>query len=241
MAKMVVEFFGMPGAGKSHLCRLVSSRLRDRGWRVKHDIVAEDHVRTRRLSRKLLPVLGEWLRSRESRGIVRSTLRVPGLGFVTGLRLSFNWLYVRARARVADSMGDDFCISDQGCAQALWSEAWAMQGSTDARSWSEATAGLTTPFVVVDVHVPVEVAGARTRGRHSLNSPIDGRRQDEERLGRAFLVTEQVRRRLVRGGDDLLILPASGEGGEMVALEIVSKLEAAMSALARSPMEVPRR
>jgi len=230
MPAIVVEFFGMPGSGKTHLCVGLAPALRDLGWKVTEDPVSRGSNRLWRITRKVPLVAAEYLRSRRSRDLFRSAIAAASSGFRSRFRIAFNILFVRARiASFRSRSGQQLLLHDQGCAQALWSEVWVGSDALKLTPWSQLTDDLGVSFVVVDVRVPMEVAALRTRQRQSRNSPIDGPEQHQAGVERAWRVTEEVRAAL-RQRSEVAVIGIDGEGG----IETTSQLAQFVDAAARS-------
>lgn len=120
----VVEFFGVPGAGKSTVAHHVGQRLAADGYSVAEPTYTLVHDRTR--IRRYLTKMGY---------AASTTVRRPGRALSSGQllaataqpthsttgKLLFNWLFVHG---VVDAhRGDGVRLLDQGLCQAVWSVA----------------------------------------------------------------------------------------------------------------------
>ena len=120
----VVEFFGVPGAGKSTIAHRLGQRLTADGYSVTEPTYTLVHDRTH--TRRYLAKMGY---------AASTTVRRPGRALSSGRllaataqpthstmgKLLFNWLFVHG---VVDThRGDGVRLLDQGLCQAVWSVA----------------------------------------------------------------------------------------------------------------------
>jgi len=156
----VVEFVGLPGAGKTYLATELSRRLGARGLEVTA-------VSRPRISAGRRAVLILVLAVRRP-GFVRDTARLMrGLakrGTPDGIRLWTNWLTAQALVEQGRHR-PGFTVLDQGPFQLLWSV--GMRGGAGAVADCAALVRANpTPDVLVVVSVPPELAADRLRKRH---------------------------------------------------------------------------
>ena len=116
-----VEFFGLPGAGKTVLARATAQALRARGLRVAEPVAQLNRrPRAQRATLKLAHAVLESARSPElsyrlARAVIAS--RQPSTGGSAKLFVNF---LVQRRLAVA-ARDADLAICDQGLLQAIWS------------------------------------------------------------------------------------------------------------------------
>ena len=193
----VVEFLGLPGAGKSAVCRCVAARLRARGIAVAEPIGVLAQTRRQGASgalkrlRKALTVARECLaHPGASLGSVRAIAASLQPSPVVSTRLALNWLLLRSLLRA--SRRAPVALFDQGLLQALWSI--ALEGRNGIGRLATALAGSRDlPDAVVVVECGPDVAAARLASRHGRESRADRwSAQDHARFLRAVNVLAQV-------------------------------------------------
>ena len=169
----VVEFFGVPGVGKSYLVRTAVSaniaRPMDR---------FSQGGRVQRFRRKV------WLMLRHLPKAVSSTLWArklislyPAMGSRRWWKVLFNWVFLDCLIREAARCRTPVLVLDQGIAQALWSTQFGAGGRcpteevrTPLRRYLE---GLPiSEWAVVRVTAPPEIVKKRVEGREGF-SPVD--------------------------------------------------------------------
>ena len=169
---MLVEFFGVPGVGKTYLARnavpLAVHRPLDRfseAWRVK------------RILRKFSLML-RYLPTAFSAGLwaVRLTSLYPLMNWRRRSKVLFNWVFIDCVVRDAARCGNSVIALDQGIAQALWSTQF---GSDDCPADELRTllqryfAGLPIcEWMVVRVTASEETVRQRVEERKG-SSPVD--------------------------------------------------------------------
>jgi hypothetical protein len=194
---LIVEFFGLPGVGKSHVARVVAARLaaggtpvRSTGLRVNHALAGWRRV----LSKSAVGTAEALARPRRALRVGRTLVQTRQRRHVDALRLWYNWLFIagllrRARARPVVE------LLDEGIFQLLWSTVFAGDDRVirdRAFTVFDGPAIATQmPDVVVVVEAPLEVVQARLAERGSRAGRVD-RIADSERLAA-----------LVRGADVL--------------------------------------
>jgi hypothetical protein len=193
-APLVVEFFGMPGAGKTVWHDRIVDRLESRGWRVGVDDYPR-RARSRRALLKLAVAAREAWRGSGAAQTIRSAVAgTRPAAYPRAARVLLNLFYVRGSLR-RQAAGFPLLARDQGCAQALWSLHWSAPGdpSGPVIGWADVRADLPLRFLVVHVDVTKALAGERARSRLRASSPIDGPAQDAAAVDRAWAVTNRVR------------------------------------------------
>lgn len=177
---LLVEFCGLPGAGKSHLAAALVDGLRRRGIpaRVGDASIAPDVAAVRRIPRKLLAAGREVLD--DPAWAVRAGLAVAraerGAGDVVSR--SLQWFVTHHVLDRATRRGGVH-VFQEGVLQALWSI--GMRG--DPEPLLEALEAGATPWIrpqfLVVVHASTEVAAARLAARRSSHSRTQSLAPDE--------------------------------------------------------------
>ncbi len=113
----VVEFFGVPGVGKSYLAKNAVPPSVDRPM----DRFSEG-IRIQRISRKVLLMLRH-LPSAVAAGLwaTRLTDLFPSMHWHRHIKVLFNWMFIDCVIREAARCGNPTLVLDQGIVQALWS------------------------------------------------------------------------------------------------------------------------
>ncbi|WP_445503119.1 hypothetical protein [Microvirga sp. G4-2] len=181
---MLIEFFGLPGAGKSTLSHHVSSLLSKRGYAVDevtykldHDLGRLGHAVvklasiTRHIGRRPARVLLD----------VAHILVTQQNRWADAQRSVFNWLYITS-VMARRSRDDRILILDQGLAQAIWTVGLAAR----QRSWLDicrnaARDETLRPDLIVEVKARFQNVSARLASRQRRISRIDS-------LGNSFSV-----------------------------------------------------
>lgn len=177
---VVVECFGMPGAGKSQVARALARLLRERGVHVRDErIRISEASRPHRAVRKLgylVRAIPFWLS--------RSTLlrgRDPGIRWRTpyrGLKVLSNWAFVVSLVR-AQLQREGVPVLDQGFLQGLWSTDYhsreGLPGDGQLQSCLELALELAGDprVILVVVEAPESRIRKRLRARKGGVSPLD--------------------------------------------------------------------
>lgn len=179
---LVVECFGMPAVGKTHVARVVARLLDARGATVRDKALRiSDASRVPRALRKLTHILGSapdlvgWTHTRF--GIARA---VRSRGLYRSLKILFNWAYVISLVRNEISH-EGVVVLDQGFFQALWSTQYQYHGEygplepTVERRLLEAALELAgrPRLIVLVVEADEDRIRQRLRGRRHGTSPLD--------------------------------------------------------------------
>jgi adenylate kinase family enzyme len=172
---MTVEFFGMPGSGKSTLTNRVAEIMEGWGIGIQKQtyVLAHCVTRHRRVITKIRYVLPEICF--EPRYAVRSARAIAATGqssVLEWVRELFNWLFVTPLIRPITQF-DGIRMLDQGIFQALWSVAF----SGDHNALKIMTDRLMTqspvPNVVVIVHAKLSTIAQRLAARQSHDSRLE--------------------------------------------------------------------
>jgi thymidylate kinase len=172
---VIVEFAGLPGAGKTTVARQVLPELRTRGYRCGD----RDLIRGRTCGQERVPYggLGQFYLSQHA--ALRSALRL-GLSAApyNGARVRevlklLLWSY---RLSVVRETRHDVVVLDQGVVQQGWTtmvrgECWDEKAVRDAVSTMLLSARV--PVVLVYVNVGVHVAVDRMQSRPTMRSSYD--------------------------------------------------------------------
>ena len=172
---LIVEFAGLPGAGKTTIARLLSPELRARGYRCgDRDLV---RGRTFGQDRVSYAQLGQfYLRNRSAvRSALRLSLSAP-LGSGTRIRAVLKLLLWSYRLKVAQEAGQEIVVLDQGVVQQAWSAAVHGELRDEKAVRAAVSAVLRSagvPLVLVYVDVGVHLAVDRIGNRRTMKSTYD--------------------------------------------------------------------
>jgi thymidylate kinase len=231
---ILVEFLGLPGAGKSAVSRRLAQALLARSLTVDEPsrVLSHGIGPARRMLRKVLrvsiEVLGRPLAAAATARVVACSGQPSTVG---AAHLWFNWLLVTSLARHARrSIGVH--LLDEGPAQGAWSV--ALEGdAASARALLERLPTEARPdlLVVVDAR-PVVVAG-RIRARTGSDSRLDQRLESEpDLLDRGIAALIGVRALLEslpeRGGTTRVIVLDNDQASDLErgARELADRVEA---------------
>jgi hypothetical protein len=189
---LLIEFCGLPGAGKSHLAGALLAGLRREGIpaRAGDASIAPNIAPVRRIPRKLLAAGSEVLS--EPAAAVRVGLAIGRAerNAVDVVSRSLQWFVTqRALDRAAGRAGVH--VFGEGVLQALWSI--GLRGDPDEllELLDAGAAPWIRPRVLVVVNAPTDVAGARLGARRSSHSRTQAlgaaERTEELRRGRELL------------------------------------------------------
>jgi hypothetical protein len=204
---MLIEFFGLPGSGKSTVSRLVAERLINEGIAVDETTYDIDH-RCRRavqLARKASGLI-HYVATRPQRAL-RESKQIMATGQKGRHRLAklaANWMFIasiEARRRRPHSL----TLLDQGLAQAIWSIGYAASEPDwlDVLLAGGQLDGL-MPDAVVWIHADHCAVSERLGTRQGGASLLDSRRVDDEMLARAEAISVSIMIKLRSKGARLL-------------------------------------
>lgn len=234
----IVEFFGMPGSGKSTIAHEIAGILRERGVEVSEPTRTTDRLASdggRRLDKfRLAASEGLAQRGRALRGV--RTVLASSQSRPHGYPLSLvNWFYLAGLYRQA-AQRPGVTLLDQGLLQAVWSIEFGSRSprGQSAESWAELAGELLPPgAVAVYVNVDDEILRGRLAGRTSGMSRLDAAmassgEEFERALARgrdALDFVEQVAMHLEQAGRIRAIRADSGSGDPVsLARVLVSEL-----------------
>jgi hypothetical protein len=241
---MLIEFFGLPGTGKSTLSRLGADLLMKQGLIVDEITYDLDHRRPR-VQRQLAKLM-HLLRYAAAHpcGSVSDLVRIAATRQATLLDLgkaSFNWTYIASVAsqRLASSRITFF---DQGVAQALWSIGFAAQ---DGKPLDLLIANIEgralRPDLVFHVRADFQRLSDRLAGRDRHVSRLDALGRDHQALLRAEASGDAIMGRLKCAGIPVIEVENShpqhlASGAQLITSTITTMLnEQAEGARVRSP------
>jgi broad-specificity NMP kinase len=168
------EFFGMPGVGKSTLCKRVAEIICERGIPIEHRTYDLSHHRTRseRIGAKLPQVIKEVF-TNPTYAIVstRAIFSTKQKSAVDLARVLFNWLFISSSLQ---SEGSFFGIRlfDQGIFQALWSIG-LRANRADSAALESLCNLMPMPTVAVVVEANLQALDHRLKSRERHDSRIE--------------------------------------------------------------------
>ncbi len=189
---LLIEFCGLPGAGKSHLAGALLASLRREGIpaRAGDASIAPDIAPVRRIPRKLLAAGREVLSDPAGAARVGLAIARAERDAVDVVSRSLQWFVTqRVLDRAAGRAGVH--VFGEGVLQALWSI--GLRGDPDAllELLDAGAARWIRPRVLVVVNAPTDVADARLGARRSSHSRTQAlgaaERTAELRRGRELL------------------------------------------------------
>jgi hypothetical protein len=180
ISRIVIECFGMPGAGKSYLSTKLGKMLEADGLQVGDHIITISNKKPsakRVLNKFWLIVTTLWANRRTIATIWKLTRlhRPPNLLFFS--KLLINWLFVNALIHIK-SRNSDIVLLDQGLSQALWSTKYYGQSKPDndvvARLMLRLLIDLhIAPLSIIYVSADDSLIKKRIGSREKGSSPLD--------------------------------------------------------------------
>jgi AAA domain len=234
--QVLVEFFGLPGVGKSALSRRVAEQLAARGVSVSEPSYALAHGmgRTTRRLGKAVHVLRELvLHPISSLRAARAIAATDQPSRALTWNLTFNWLLVLALTRRARQRHGAVLL-DQGVLQAVWSigldgNAKAALALVDSLPHS---VGL--PDICVIVEAGASTVEQRLNHRLAKDSRVDRQRDRlAELLARGGDLLQSIRVRLVPLGAAPTLVMANENGADLdqLASQLVNSITESMAAV----------
>jgi hypothetical protein len=185
---MLIEFFGLPGTGKSTMSRLVADLLLKRGLVVDEITYDLDH-RQRRVARRLAKFthVARYIAA-HPRYALSDLVRVTATRQATLLDLCksiFNWMFIASLASRKRS-SNRITFLDQGIAQAMWSIGFATQheNSLDLLL-ADLHGAAKSPDLIIHVRANFQTIGDRLAARKRRVSRLDALGRDQKALQRA--------------------------------------------------------
>lgn len=194
---VVIEFFGMPGAGKTFLARHLIRHLGEHRF-----CVSDRAVRLAagnglsRVALKVVLLMRALMFDRECLQPVLALTQSCGIaGGGRKLKILVNWLYLCALIR-RECKRYPVVVLDQGLAQALWSSLFhgvtQPQGDTVVTQFEHLFAQLGVDRLqVFQLQAAENVIASRIESRQRGKSPLDGGSRDD--WSRAAWVTRETR------------------------------------------------
>lgn len=224
---MIVEFVGLPGAGKSYLARRLVETLQAQGMDASLPTAAVDETVSapQRLARKTLLAVREALaRPRLTSRAIRDVRAGVRTARKDSIGRSLQWL-MTSRLLADARRRDGIHIFEEGLLQAMWSV--GIRGDVTPMIDS---AGSTRPDLVVVVDAPPALVSGRLNARssrHSRLQRLEGRAAEDELTRGA----ELLQRILDWWGSSPMIRVTNGdEAEEAEALETMAARIWALSA-----------
>jgi len=176
VAAMLIEFLGLPGAGKSTLSHNVAHLLSERGYTVDEATYEVDHDlgTFQRILVKLSGVASYVCRNPiHAANDVARILAAQQETLADARRSIFNWLFINSIVSQAHA-GKRIVILDQGLAQAVWSVGLAAR----RQAWLDLCLDtphrkVPKPDLIVAVKAKTQTVCARLRSREKRISRID--------------------------------------------------------------------
>jgi thymidylate kinase len=248
---MLIEFFGLPGAGKSTMSRLAADLLLQRGIVVDEITYTLDHRRPG--VERQLTKLGQLLRYAAAHPgrALSDSVRITVTRQATLLDLGksiFNWTFIAAIAWQNRS-STNIAFLDQGIAQAMWSVGFAARHENWLDRLRAVTRGMALrPDLVIHVRANLQTIGERLASRRRRVSRLDALHGDYKALQRAETQSDTIMRRLRASGVPVVEVenndPAQlRSGAQLVAGVIMTMLNEQRITLEALPLvrhEAPR-
>lgn len=192
---MLIEFFGLPGSGKTTLSHDVANLLRARGITVSEDTYNLDH-RFRRPGRLLVKLSHflYYLGRNPRRGLfaISSIILTKQATLIDLCKSLLNWMFI-ASISSRERRDDTITILDQGISQAVWSIGFAAQRET----WLEMALAkdqweALKPDMIVHIRADHQTIANRLATRKIRTSRLDDLGQDRRYLRHAQDRTEAI-------------------------------------------------
>jgi thymidylate kinase len=172
---LLVEFFGLPGAGKSSMSRHVAEILLSRGLAVDEVTYDIDH-RHRRPMRAVFKVarILRYSGANPRKALVFSAgIAATEQATLSDLAKSaLNWIYIASLASCERSDGR-IVLLDQGLAQALWSIGFAARREAWLNLLDDSVDGVIGPDMVVYVRADLQTVRDRLARREPRVSRLE--------------------------------------------------------------------
>ena len=196
LIRMVIEFIGLPGAGKTTLCQQVAEILS------KHDIAVRQtsYGSARRSSKmgrtlsKSCHFLGAFILNHKhtilsAADIARTKQKSP----IDYLKVTFNWIIASFFVQ-RNHCALEITLMDQGVFQALWSIGFSAQDEAWASTMSGRVSLMSIPDIVVVVEASPRTIEGRLRAHRSHISRLEAELQTGSALwARSISLLETVK------------------------------------------------
>jgi hypothetical protein len=173
---VLVEFLGLPGAGKSTVARRVRKSLEQRGIPVNDSACAllnrEDRI-GRSLVKLAYVVNGFVNYPRYTVLSANSVLRTEQRSVADLAKTLFNWLFVSSLVRDYGNRAG-VCLLDEGIFQALWSIGFSAKKDSTARMLEVLLGLIPFPTAVVAIESSLTVIERRLSTRRNHWSRLEG-------------------------------------------------------------------
>jgi hypothetical protein len=230
----IVEFCGLPGAGKSYIAGHVLNTLSDHGVvaRLRDDGIGPDVAGHRRISRKL-----RWALEQEVTRPIAS-MRVLGCigagqrDWSSVISRSVQWFVTQGLLDAARHTAGVH-LFQEGVLQVLWSIGLRGEVRKLLRLLDEGAVPWSRPDLVVVVDASSEAIRRRLQARHSRHSrtqELQGAELDVELRRGADLLAQLVGWWEQRGGRDRLLWVSNDSDDRPVVGEVVGFIQARRSA-----------
>jgi thymidylate kinase len=200
---VLVEFFGLPGSGKSTMSRCVAELLRTHGLNVDETTYELDHQHSvvvrliLKASHILRLAITHPFRLLSSLVDILSTDQSTWADFGKSL---FNWLFIVSIVS-GKRKYDRVVILDQGVAQAFWSINFAAQRQARLdKMLTSVQQSAIKPDLVIYVRAKLQTVGSRLSARTDRASRLNSFGYDVEALQHRHAQSEAIVRKLRSGG-----------------------------------------
>jgi len=192
--RVVVDFVGLPGVGKSTLSHRVAEIMRRRGFRVEEPTYVADH-RMRPWQRYLLKVLvvpaEVVLHPATAARSVRAILRTRQTSTGDLIGVTVNWFFMCSRLRRTRRRAGVH-LFDEGLLHALWSIGFRARADETPRILQELASQHPGGGVAALIEADVPTVKERVARRANGDSRLDLTSRDDD-WGRAAVALEQVK------------------------------------------------
>lgn len=233
-AATIVEFCGLPAAGKSYIAGRVLSTLSDHGVaaRFRDDGVGPDVAGPRRISRKLRWVLEQEVARPVASMRVLACIGAGQRDWSSAISRSVQWFVTQGLLDAARHTAGVH-LFQEGILQALWSIGLRGEVRKLLRLLEDGAVPWTRPDLVVVVDASPEAIRRRLQARHSRHSrtqELRGAELDVELRRGADLLARLVGWWEESGGGDRLLRVSNDSDEGPVVAEVIGFIEARRSA-----------
>lgn len=228
---LVVEFTGLPGAGKTALSRAVAQHLRQRGIRVIEIGGSYPDTSTAVRARKILRVLSGILRRpRYAYRCARAVWGSRQRSVLDAIKTLHNWLFV-SRLMHETCPGECVLLFDEGIYQALWSIGYSARNGALSTVADELHHFFARPNLVVMVETSPPTAAHRLTSRPFGGSRLERPRDNNPAaFHRAIQKWEELKELIVRvssepGEPDVVVLDNTCDGVQANAAKLAQDIE----------------